>query len=273
MMMMMMMMISGTSIASKVTICILLGCCMTMRVTGSAIPMWEFLSRDEKMSHLYGLFSKQVARFCADSSRPDCNKNLLISGIRSLASMDDNVLDKLDPYQRDAKEMIWRAMVGSNRFSSRISHENDDSYFTTGADLLANSGSETNGLGEETAASGDYVPSEASGPYLAGPMVIRVYPDGRPVPEDQKRPLPKDEDADELRYSRLPSIEEIEAKSGSVFYGKSGNEPSTIKRRMSYAADDKELRRLDAVHLRGHPLSYERTIFRRPLNERRVRYY
>jgi len=34
----------------KVIICVLLGCCVTMRVTGSAIPMWEFLSRDEKVS-------------------------------------------------------------------------------------------------------------------------------------------------------------------------------------------------------------------------------
>jgi len=109
--------------------------------------------------------------------------------------MDDNVLDRLDPYQRGAKEIsknvsvisrrdfvftrlhiaeeisclfgwvnihrkknrecrpwhftrprtqatrnvlfsVWHAMVGSNRFASRISHENDDSYFTTGADLL-----------------------------------------------------------------------------------------------------------------------------------------
>jgi len=41
--------ISGTSVA-KVTICILLGCCVIMRVTGSAIPMWEFLSRNEKVS-------------------------------------------------------------------------------------------------------------------------------------------------------------------------------------------------------------------------------
>ncbi|XP_011864123.1 PREDICTED: rhythmically expressed gene 5 protein [Vollenhovia emeryi] len=267
-------MIGGNSIA-RVATCILLGCCVTMRVTGSAIPMWEFLSRDEKMSHLYGLFSKQVARFCDDSSRPDCNKNLLITGIRSLASMDDNVLDRLDPYQRGAKEMIWRAMVGSNRFASRISHENDDSYFTTGADLLASSGSETNGLGEETAASGDYIsPSEPSGPYLAGPMVIRVYPDGRPVPEDQKRPLPKDEDAEELKYSRLPSIEEIEAKSGSTFYGKGVNEPSPFtKRRMSFALDDKSYRRPETMRLRGHPLPYKRAVLRGALNERRIRYY
>lgn len=27
-------------------------------------------------------------------------------------------------------------MVGNNRFASRISHETDDSYFTTGTDLL-----------------------------------------------------------------------------------------------------------------------------------------
>lgn len=64
-----------------------------------------------QMSHLYELFSKQVARFCADSSRPDCNKNLLISGVRSLAGMDDNVLDKLDPYQRGAKDMSKKAFL------------------------------------------------------------------------------------------------------------------------------------------------------------------
>lgn len=63
------------------------------------------------MSHLYELFSKQVARFCADSSRPDCNKNLLVTGLQNLASMDDNVLDKLDPYQRGAKEMSKEAFL------------------------------------------------------------------------------------------------------------------------------------------------------------------
>lgn len=149
------------------------------------------------------------------------------------------------------------------------------SNFVSFSLIAASSGSETNGLGEETAASGDYVSSsESNGSYLAGPMVIRVYPDGRPVPEDQKRPLPKDEDADELRYSRLPSIEEIEAKSGSTFYGKGTNEPSTAKRRMSFAADDKDYRQqeLEALRLRGHLLPYER-VFRGALNERRVRYY
>lgn len=78
------------------------------------------------MSHLYGLFSKQVARFCADSSRPDCNKNLLVSGIQSLASMDDNVLDKLDPYQRGAKEMSkeTRLILNPCRVAENIAFAN-----------------------------------------------------------------------------------------------------------------------------------------------------
>lgn len=45
----------------------------------------------------------QVAKYCADSSMPDCNKNLLVAGMRNLANMDNNILDQLDPYQRDAK--------------------------------------------------------------------------------------------------------------------------------------------------------------------------
>ncbi|XP_033328499.1 rhythmically expressed gene 5 isoform X2 [Megalopta genalis] len=173
------------------------------------------------MSHLFRMFSQQVAKFCADSSMPDCNKNLLVSCLRNLANMDDAVLDKLDPYQHGAKEMIWSAMV-KNGFSTRIGHEHDDSYFTTGSDPLATSDSETNGLSEETEPSHDYVrpPAEHTGPYLVGPMVIRVYPDGRPVPEDSTRPLPRDEDVDEYRSSRVPSIEELEADGRSSFYGK-----------------------------------------------------
>ncbi|KAG7189629.1 hypothetical protein KM043_017309 [Ampulex compressa] len=251
---------------------------IAMHAAGSAIPMWEFLSRDEKMSHLYRLFSKQVARFCVDSSRPDCNKNLLVSGIRNLASMDDNLLDKLDPYQRGAKEMIWRAMVGTNRFSARVGHETEESYFTTGGEPLATSGSETNGLGEETASGNDYArqADEHTGPYLVGPMVIRVYPDGRPVPEDSTRPLPRDEDAEELRFVRVPSVEEIEANGGEVFYGKPGKEPA---KRPSFEKNRQQVHRRqvlvsigEQMRMRAAALPYER----RPLREApasRVRFY
>lgn len=58
-----------------------------------------------QMSHLYKIFSKQVASYCTESPLPDCNKNMLVSGIRSLASMDDNQLDRMDPYQRGANDI------------------------------------------------------------------------------------------------------------------------------------------------------------------------
>lgn len=47
------------------------------------------------------------------------------------------------------------------------------------------------------------------GSYVIGPMVVRVMPDGRPVPGDSQRPLPKDEDAEEymaMRSKPMPSM-------------------------------------------------------------------
>ncbi|XP_076649133.1 rhythmically expressed gene 5 [Halictus rubicundus] len=232
--------------------------CHVLCVTGSAIPMWEFLSRDEKMSHLFRTFSQQVSKFCAESSMPDCNKNLLVSCLRNLANMDDTVLDKLDPYQHGAKEMIWRAMA-KNGFSTRMGHESDESYFTTGSDPLATSDSETNGLSEETAPSHNYArpPAEHTGPYLVGPMVIRVYPDGRPVPEDSTRPLPRDEDIEEYRPSRVPSIEDLEADRNS-FYGKrsKGNSFSEAK---------------NQNHRRHTP--FDRRLLQEVVAKRKIHYY
>lgn len=88
--------------------------------------------------------------------------------------------------------------------------------------------SDQNGLAEESSEPvSDYVrPAGHTGPYLVGPMVIRVLPDGRPVPGDSKRPLPRDEDVDDLKYSKLPTIREIESNSRSFFFGKSSNSGS-----------------------------------------------
>lgn len=49
--------------------------------------------------------------------------------------------------------------------------------------------------------------------YLSGPMVVRVHPDGTPVVEDRFKPLPKDDDRDEMTIGRdrLPSMEELAA--------------------------------------------------------------
>lgn len=33
---------------------------------------------------------------------------------------------------------------------------------------------------------------------LVGPLVVRVFPDGRPVPEDEKMPMPRDDDLEDL---------------------------------------------------------------------------
>lgn len=44
-----------------------------------------------------------------------------------------------------------------------------------------------------------------------GPMVVRVRLDGSPVPEDLHRPLPVDEDREDIRMTRhrLPTLEQI----------------------------------------------------------------
>lgn len=106
-------------------------------------------------------------------------------------------------------------------------------------------------------------------------MVIRVYPDGRPVVDEQKRPLPKDEDVDEFRYSRLPSVEEIEANSRGAFYGKVGRKELAVKR-PSFVTD--KFRRQDApaapLRFRDGSLPYERrTLLRGTVNEHGARYY
>ncbi|OXU19954.1 hypothetical protein TSAR_006562 [Trichomalopsis sarcophagae] len=194
--------------------------CCVARACGSAIPMWEFLTREEKTSHLYRIFSQEVAQYCSESSKPDCNKNLLVTGLKNLAHIDDDKLDEMDPYQRGAKDIIWRAMVGNNRqTASRLGQHTF--HTTADADPLAVGDNE---LPQESSANHDYVhPSEHTGPYLTGPMVIRVYPDGRPVPNDAQRPLPKDEDIEDIRYdTRLPSIMDLEAAKKS-----SASEPAT----------------------------------------------
>lgn len=82
--------------------------------SGSAIPMWEFLSRGEKMSHLYSMFAKQVSTYCKGSQEMPtnmCKRNLLMYGINKLQDMNESHLDSMDPYQRDAHDIIWDAMM------------------------------------------------------------------------------------------------------------------------------------------------------------------
>lgn len=90
-------------VSSLVTVC-----------SGSAIPMWEFLSRGEKMSHLYTMFAKQVSSYCKsaqDMPTNMCKRNLLMYGINKLQDMNESHLDSMDPYQRGATDIIWDAMM------------------------------------------------------------------------------------------------------------------------------------------------------------------
>ncbi|XP_050433219.1 rhythmically expressed gene 5 protein [Adelges cooleyi] len=174
-------------------------------ISGSAIPMWEFLSRGEKMSHLFNMFVKQVADFCDSSSMPDCNKVLLLYGLTNLAKMEDDSLDQMDPYQRGSTMMIWDSMMKggyspSETTNNKHQHENTDPLETSGENDL---GSASNNV-EEIAT--------PPGGYVIGPMVVRVMPDGRPVPGDSQRPLPKDEDAEEflaMRSKPMPSMVDV----------------------------------------------------------------
>lgn len=87
---------------------------LASQCSGSAIPMWEFLSRGEKMSHLYSMFAKQVSSHCKGSQDMPtnmCKRNLLMYGINKLQDMNESHLDSMDPYQRGAHDIIWDAMM------------------------------------------------------------------------------------------------------------------------------------------------------------------
>ncbi|XP_059614176.1 rhythmically expressed gene 5 protein [Phlebotomus argentipes] len=83
--------------------------------SGSAIPMWEYLSRGEKMSHLYSMFAKQVSSYCKTNrdlvSKPQCKRELLTHGLEMLQKMPESHLDSMDPYQRGANDIIWDSMM------------------------------------------------------------------------------------------------------------------------------------------------------------------
>lgn len=92
----------------------LLAMTLLAQCSGSAIPMWEFLSRGEKMSHLYSMFAKQVSSYCKGSQDMPtnmCKRNLLMYGINKLQDMNESHLDSMDPYQRGAHDIIWDAMM------------------------------------------------------------------------------------------------------------------------------------------------------------------
>lgn len=80
-------------------------------VSGSAIPIWELLTQQEKMGRLMYVFIHLVDQYCKDSSIPDCQKVLTLYGMSNLVNEEENSLDFMDPYQRDSRSIIWQKVM------------------------------------------------------------------------------------------------------------------------------------------------------------------
>ncbi|XP_068248740.1 uncharacterized protein Reg-5 [Palaemon carinicauda] len=102
-------------VAMKVLVVLVLG----TAVSGSAIPIWELLTKEEKMGRLMYIFIHLVDQYCKDSSIPDCQKVLTLYGMSNLVNEEENSLDYMDPYQRDSRSIIWtRVMKGDFKLPS-----------------------------------------------------------------------------------------------------------------------------------------------------------
>ncbi|XP_065369357.1 rhythmically expressed gene 5 protein [Calliphora vicina] len=112
---------------------VLLACCIFLSVhtnmqstNASSIPIWEFLTRNEKMSYLYSTFAQLVSVHCkattATSNIPvnQCKRDLLSYGYEKLQTFNDAQLDAFDPYQRGASQLIWTSIMRDHPSSTLV---------------------------------------------------------------------------------------------------------------------------------------------------------
>ncbi|XP_063596277.1 uncharacterized protein LOC134773130 [Penaeus indicus] len=105
-------------------------------VSGSAIPIWELLTKQEKMGRLMYVFIHLVDQYCKDSNIPDCQKVLTLYGMSNLVNEEENSLDFMDPYQRDSRSIIWEKVMkgdfklpsGKTFYSNDPSSADDEDY-------------------------------------------------------------------------------------------------------------------------------------------------
>ncbi|KAH8389750.1 hypothetical protein KR200_001038 [Drosophila serrata] len=228
-----------TSAAKVILACCLLGAFAMQMSSSSAIPIWEFLTRNEKMSHLYSTFAQLVSVHCKSTvggGLPvnQCKHNLLGYGSTKLQTLSDAQLEALDPYQRDANELIWSSIMrdhpsGASLVTTRqpiqqqplptppassliiLTRQQLPQSQSNSNPLFDNSGEQKHQYAmdmdmaygypsRQPAASSEILPmasaftGEPPKTFLTGPHVVRVRPDGSPVEEDSRRPLPRDED-------------------------------------------------------------------------------
>ncbi|XP_058976451.1 rhythmically expressed gene 5 protein-like [Musca domestica] len=97
-----------------------------MSAQASSIPIWEFLTRNEKMSYLYSHFAQLVSVHCkttaATSNTPvnQCKHDLLNYGYEKLQTFADNQLEAMDPYQRNSENLIWTSIMRDHPSSQLI---------------------------------------------------------------------------------------------------------------------------------------------------------
>uniref|UniRef100_W8C8D1 Rhythmically expressed gene 5 protein n=1 Tax=Ceratitis capitata TaxID=7213 RepID=W8C8D1_CERCA len=221
--------------AKVIATCLILSVSMQM-CCGSAIPIWEFLTRNEKMSYLYSTFGQLVSVHCKATATTStvpvnqCKRDLLAYGYEKLQTFSDAQLDQLDPYQRAANELIWSSIMRDHPSSTLITTRKplptppDSSIIilthqqpadaAAGAAASAHRHNPIFDSGAENkhkfAMDMDITYGYASGQadqqkpaaetFLSGPLVFRVRPDGSPVEEDQNKPLPRDDDLEAYHF-------------------------------------------------------------------------
>ncbi|XP_071535021.1 uncharacterized protein Reg-5 [Panulirus ornatus] len=106
-------------------------------VSSSAIPIWELLTRQEKMGRLMYVFIHLVEQYCKESTIPDCQKVLTLYGMSNLVNEEEDSLDHMDPYQRNARSIIWeKVMKGSFKLPSSKNFYLEDSISNEDYDLV-----------------------------------------------------------------------------------------------------------------------------------------
>ncbi|XP_017771652.1 PREDICTED: rhythmically expressed gene 5 protein [Nicrophorus vespilloides] len=202
-------------------------CAAFGEITSSAIPMWEYLSKDEKMSYLYSMFANQVETFCESSDMKNCNQDLLKYGLNKLKVMPEDHLDTMDPYQRGAHTLIWDSMMEGHEMMSKKPKQketssvkpnsyDDQSSFSLNEDYQGQASARIETVYKVlpprnvlTISSG---PSQYKTPFvqnkvdyvnvpLTGPMVVKVHLDGSPVKDHTD--LPQDDDLKHYKMSKL----------------------------------------------------------------------
>ncbi|KAM8711793.1 hypothetical protein ACLKA7_012320 [Drosophila subpalustris] len=234
-----------THVARVIFACCLLSSVAIQMSSASAIPIWEFLSRNEKMSYLYSTFAQLVSVHCKSTvggGLPvnQCKHNLLGYGYEKLQTFSDAQLEALDPYQRDANELIWSSIMRDHPSATLITTRKPQSLPTPPASsliILSHQQQQQNPLFDGSASGSSssehkhkyamdmdmaygYGSEHSPGvqqaselpvaaaltaqppqTYLSGPLVIRLRPDGTPVEEDKNRPLPRDDDLETYRLA------------------------------------------------------------------------